>query len=133
MDEHLKLFYEADPGFAQYVDRYKIVAATPQVLKDYESWKIDEFFYQAELQEIKDEAKAEGEAKARAEAEAKAAKAEAEAIKAKDFDISVKSFHRDNPKNWDKTFEWLKSCNIPESTIRKAKKQVKAELDKEKA
>jgi secreted Zn-dependent insulinase-like peptidase len=110
------------------VDRYKIVAVTLQVLRDYQYWKIDEILWESGIQAIKDEAEAEAKA-----AEARAAKACSEASKAREFDISVNAFHHNNPKSWDEIIERLKSCDIPESTIRKAEKQVKAELDKKKA
>ncbi|MDR1050745.1 MAG: Rpn family recombination-promoting nuclease/putative transposase [Deltaproteobacteria bacterium] len=40
MDTALKEFREADPGFAQFVDRYGIVASTPEMLKAYNDWQI---------------------------------------------------------------------------------------------
>ncbi|MDR1295986.1 MAG: Rpn family recombination-promoting nuclease/putative transposase [Deltaproteobacteria bacterium] len=39
-DPALKEFREADPGFAQFVDRYGIVASTPEMLKAYDDWQI---------------------------------------------------------------------------------------------
>ena len=41
MDSQLNAYYEHDPGFAQFVDRYGKVAALPELRKAYRFWQID--------------------------------------------------------------------------------------------
>ena len=41
MDNQLNAYYEHDPGFAQFVDRYGKVAALPELRKAYRLWQID--------------------------------------------------------------------------------------------
>jgi hypothetical protein len=60
MDATLKEFREADPGFAQFVDRYGIVASTPEMLKAYNDWRIAQMAWGEEIAWIKAEGKAEG-------------------------------------------------------------------------
>ncbi|MDR1871901.1 MAG: Rpn family recombination-promoting nuclease/putative transposase, partial [Deltaproteobacteria bacterium] len=45
MDPRLKSFYQADQGFAQFVDRYNLVISDPKTLKEYLSWMDDQVVY----------------------------------------------------------------------------------------
>jgi hypothetical protein len=59
MDPALKEFCEDDPGFAQFVDRYGIVASTPEMLKAYNDWQIAQMAWREEIAWIKAEGIAE--------------------------------------------------------------------------
>ena len=41
MDAQLQTFYDHDPGFAQFVDRYGTVSSLPEVRKAYRRWEYD--------------------------------------------------------------------------------------------
>jgi hypothetical protein len=49
MDPALKEFREADPGFAQFVDRHAIVASTPEMLKAYNDWRTGQMAWGEEI------------------------------------------------------------------------------------
>jgi hypothetical protein len=42
MDGNLKEFFKADPGFAEYVERFGIVSADKRIIKEYQRWLIDQ-------------------------------------------------------------------------------------------
>jgi hypothetical protein len=85
MDTALKNFYETDPGFAQYVDRFDLVAADPKVVRAYKKWCANDLWFKDAIGKLEAMAEARGEAKKKAEADARIAKAkaESEASKAK--------------------------------------------------
>jgi predicted transposase/invertase (TIGR01784 family) len=67
MDPVLKEFREADPGFAQFVDRYGIVASTPEMLKAYNEWQTAQMAWDEEIAWVEAKGKAEGVAETQAQ------------------------------------------------------------------
>ena len=84
MDAQLQEFYDHDPGFAQFVDRYGIVAATPEVRKAYRHWE-----YEMILERLEEERKAAKDAAIAAKHAAELADREA-ALADKDAALAVK-------------------------------------------
>ena len=61
-EPELKAYYEADPGFRQFVDRHRQVAGDPAFHKEYKKWLREEMLWAQELKDITDEARDEGRA-----------------------------------------------------------------------
>jgi hypothetical protein len=117
MDPALKEFREADPGFAQFVDRYGIVASTPEMLKAYNDWQIAQMAWEEEIAWVEakgiDKGKAEG---------------IAEGIAKNQLNIALVLFRAVKPG--DDSLDAIKTARdygIPEDIIRAAKGQAEAE------
>ena len=75
MDAQLQLYYEHDPGFAQFVDRYGTVVSMPELRKAYRRWE-----YDIMVEKLEEERNAAKYAAQLAEREARGEKAKAFAI-----------------------------------------------------
>jgi predicted transposase/invertase (TIGR01784 family) len=75
MEAQLQAYYDHDPGFAQFVDRYGTVAALPEVRKAYRRWE-----YDVMLDKLEEERKVAKQKAQIAEGEARGEKAKAYTI-----------------------------------------------------
>ncbi|MDR1297454.1 MAG: Rpn family recombination-promoting nuclease/putative transposase [Deltaproteobacteria bacterium] len=105
MDPVLKESREADPGFAQFVDRHGIVASTPEMLKAYDDWQIAQMAWGEEIAWV-----------------------EAKGIAKNQLNIALVLFRAVKPG--DDSRDAIKTASdygIPEDIIRAAKGQAEAE------
>jgi hypothetical protein len=109
MDPALKEFREADPGFAQFVDRYGIVASTPEMLKAYNDWQIAQTAWGEEIAWVEAKGKAEG-------------------IAENQLNIALALFRAVKPGADSRdAVKTARDFGIPEDIIRAAKGQAEAE------
>ncbi|MDR1308536.1 MAG: hypothetical protein LBL95_01340 [Deltaproteobacteria bacterium] len=113
MDHALKEFREADPGFAQFVDCYGIVASTPEMLKAYNDWRIAQMAWGEEIAWIEARGEARGKANGIAETQLNIALVLFRAVKPGDDSRDAIKTARD--------------VGIPEDIIQAAKEQTEAE------
>ncbi|MDR1297197.1 MAG: hypothetical protein LBO05_07460, partial [Deltaproteobacteria bacterium] len=120
MDPVLKESREADPGFAQFVDRHGIVASTPEMLKAYDDWQTARMAWGEEIAWVEAKGKAEGIAKGKAEGIA-------EGIAENQLNIALVLFRAvksgDNSRDAVKTARYY---GIPKDIIRAAKGRAEA-------
>jgi hypothetical protein len=97
------------------VGRHGEVASSPEILKQYERWRIEQAVINAEFASIK----AEGEAKGRAEGEAKTF-----------MTISLNTFKDAmSDDDFSHACETLRKLGVPEDIIKTARETVEAERD----
>jgi predicted transposase/invertase (TIGR01784 family) len=109
MDPVLKEFREADPGFAQFVDRYGIVASAPEMLKAYGDWQKAQMAWGEEIAFIE-------------------ARGEARGIAKNQFDIALALFRGEKPgANLRGAAKMARGLGIPEDIIKAAMEQADAE------
>ncbi|MDR1309249.1 MAG: Rpn family recombination-promoting nuclease/putative transposase [Deltaproteobacteria bacterium] len=107
MDQVLKEFCEADLGFAQFVDRYGVVASTPEMLKAYDDWQKAQIAWGEEIAAIE----ARGEAKTQ-------------------FNIALVLFRgKKRGANLRGSIKLLKDFGIQEDIIQAVREQAEAECD----
>ncbi|MDR1872120.1 MAG: hypothetical protein LBS60_09445, partial [Deltaproteobacteria bacterium] len=99
-------FYQADQGFAQFVDRYNLVISDPKTLKEYLSWMDDQVVYAMEQKALLAKGKVEG----------KAEQSKETALKA--FESAKSS------QEFPGIAETLKRFGVPEDVIESALRQV---------
>ncbi|MDR1049592.1 MAG: hypothetical protein LBP95_00630, partial [Deltaproteobacteria bacterium] len=107
----------ADPGFAQFVDRYGIVASTPEMLKAYDAWQTAQMAWDEEIAWVEAKAKAEGKAEAKAEGIAEI-----------QLNIALALFRAVKPGADSRdAVKTARDFGIPEDIIRAAKGRAEAE------
>jgi predicted transposase/invertase (TIGR01784 family) len=109
MNDMLRKFYNIDLGFAQFVDRYGLIASDPQTHKEYLLWLHDLKTQAQEIESLKAEVKAEVEAK----------------VQMKTAMGILKNLSRDG--DLSSAIELLVSIDIPEDIIKAAKARFEAE------
>jgi predicted transposase/invertase (TIGR01784 family) len=113
MDQNLKTYYDADPGFAQFVDRHGLVASDPKTKSEYKHWLInqiadDEHKYRHDL--------------------ALLAEAKPGIIAERDMEYATEEFRNLKPgDDISKVIEKLSRLHVPKDIIESARKQVEAE------
>jgi hypothetical protein len=121
MDTNLKEYYDVDPGFAQFVDRHGVVAASPEVRKAYRRWQYEQVLAELEAERLKEEGKEEGKKEGKEEGR-KEGKEEGK------MEIALNAFAQAkqgaNPLHIAET---LRSFGVPEDIIHTARKQYEAE------
>ena len=134
MDSQLQAYYDADPGFAQFVDRHTVVAATPEVRKAYRRWQYDQMLYELdkERQEEKINARliereAIGEARGKEMGEAIG---EARGRADRDMEIALRAFsNRKIHLIVSEIVEMLREYEISDEIIEAAAEQCGISLD----
>lgn len=63
MDTQLQIFYDVDPGFAQFVDRHGVVVALPDIRKAYLLWEYEQIVNALERERLEAKGEARGEAR----------------------------------------------------------------------
>jgi hypothetical protein len=119
MDENPKELYSADQDFAQFVDRYGLVASDPKAHEEYNRWRIERIL-EVEEQEIRRvEAYANGYAKSYAKGVAKT-----------QSKIALKAFSdARSDADLSEIEKTLVKFGVPKDVIKSARERVKAKLD----
>jgi hypothetical protein len=126
MDGNLKEFFKADPGFAEYVERFGIVSADQDTIKNYQRWLIDKVTLYDAFATVRDEGIVEGEAKGEAKGRAEGI---AEGIAKSLYNVAVVTFQQMKPgENVKEKMELLKSFGASEDIIQSAMERVGIEV-----
>jgi len=123
MHPELQAFYDEDPGFAQFIDRYGEVASIPEIRKAYRRYEYDQILDALEeerrAEAVKkqiDEGIAEGKAKGKAEGKAEV-----------QMEIALKAFNSvKQDKSMSEIIDMLKLFDIPDDIINEAKRRAGA-------
>ena len=128
MDAKLKEFYDQDAGFAQFVDRYGIVSATPEIRKAFRRWeyelildKLEEERLLAERVKEIAEGEARGEARGETRGEARG-KAEGKTESQMEFALNILRMKGHSTSTAVLDGEML-GFGIPREIIQAARKQ----------
>jgi predicted transposase/invertase (TIGR01784 family) len=138
-NKHLSDFYNTDHGFAQFVDRYGLVASDSETKTKYKRWLMDVYLEAENLrcfgEEKRAEGRAEGVAKGRAEGVAKGraegvAEGVAKGRAEEQMKIALAAFSKaKSDDDYPAIIETLKEFSIEENIIERALDNVKAKLE----